>query len=122
MALILVVDDEEVMRALVQEVLESAGHSVVASESARKALRLCNQQCFDLVITDIVMPEMDGLQLVQELQKVYVDLPILLVSGAMNPDFERVARQLGVVATLGKPWTAVELTSTVEKIFKNQRS
>ena len=115
MSLILVVDDEEFIRTLIKEVLDRQGHTVITASSGREAFELCHERSFDLLITDLAMPDMDGLELIRSLRKVHKDLPILAISGAFNGRFLKVATTLGAVGTLDKPFTLVELLAVVDK-------
>ena len=67
MALILVVDDEDYLRTLSEQILKPRGHDVVQARSGKEAVILCQQLRIDLVITDLAMPDMDGLELIRSL-------------------------------------------------------
>jgi CheY-like chemotaxis protein len=114
MSLILVVDDEEFIRTLIKEVLDRQGHTVITASSGREAFQLCHERSFDLLITDLAMPDMDGLELIRSLRKVHKDVPILAIS-AFNGRFLKVATTLGAVGTLDKPFTLIELLTVVNK-------
>ena len=75
---ILVVDDEESIRLLFQEELTDAGYGVVTAESGEEALRMVKQQKPDLITLDIRMAQMDGSEFLQELRKMYRDLPVIV--------------------------------------------
>ncbi len=77
MSFILVVEDEHNLRIALEKILKDAGYEVLQTESGKEALRLCQKTSFDLVITDLVMPDMDGLELIQSLRRSHLDLPIL---------------------------------------------
>ena len=81
MARILVVDDELMIRDLLAHVLMGAGHEVRTAENGLAAQKLCRILGFDLLITDIIMPEMDGMELIQEMQQHYPQMKILAISG-----------------------------------------
>jgi len=115
MALILVVDDEEYIRILAQEVLEPQGHIVVATDSAIEALKLCHQRSFDLMVTDVQMPAMTGLELMQALKEAQINVPILVISGIHNSHSLLAATSLGAKGTLTKPFTVAELLGAVNK-------
>ena len=78
---ILVVDDHPIMREVVCQILEDAGHFVREAAEGHEALRKLSCARFDLVVTDIVMPEMDGIELIGELQRRYPDIRIIAMSG-----------------------------------------
>ena len=79
---VLVIDDEDLIRRAVRTVLERAGYRVREARSGLDALRLWNEEESDLVITDIHMPGMDGLELIQRLLALKPHLPIIAVSGS----------------------------------------
>jgi CheY-like chemotaxis protein len=81
MSLILVVDDEEFIRTLIKEVLDPQGHTVITASSGKEAFQLCHERSFDLLITDLEMPDMDGIELISSLLAVQKELPILAISG-----------------------------------------
>ena len=78
---ILVVDDEPLLRGFVQQMLERAGHRVASAEDGRKASEQMQQQPFDLVVTDLLMPERDGIELIDELRRQYPSVRIVAMSG-----------------------------------------
>jgi CheY-like chemotaxis protein len=104
MASILVVEDSDDLRRAVGEILEQAGHEVVLAESGKKAVQLCQEKTFDLVITDLAMPDMDGLELIRSLRTSHPELPVLAMSGTFTGQFMKIATTLGAVGTLEKPF------------------
>jgi CheY-like chemotaxis protein len=103
MSTILVVDDDETFRRLLCQTLLRAGHEVLAADDGRGALRLYRQQPADLVITDLIMPEQEGLETILELRRLQPDLKIIAISGGgrMVPgDYLPIARHLGAARTL----------------------
>lgn len=120
MSLILIVEDERNLRIAIDTILKDAGHDVAQTESAKEAFRLCQAQPFDLVITDLAMPDMDGLELIRCLRQSHPDLPVLAISGAFDGRFLKVATLLGAVAALDKPFTQDELLAMVNKTRSTQ--
>src|SRR5438093_11960504 len=100
MSWILVVEDEDYIRTLVEAMLRKVGYDVVLAGSGKEAVELCQEKTFDLVITDLSMPDMDGLELIRSLRRSHGDLPILAISGAFSGRFLKVATALGAVGTL----------------------
>lgn len=116
---ILVVDDEDGIRNLLQELLESAGHHAVVAADGREALKvLAQDEVVDLVITDLVMPNQDGVETVQEIRRRYPRTKIIAMSGAFGGQFLRTAELLGASATLAKPISAAGLIEAVNKVFE----
>jgi CheY-like chemotaxis protein len=113
---ILLVDDDDAYREGVRRVLVSRGYDVVESRDGREALRRPDLAGVDLVITDIVMPEIEGLELITRLRGARPDVKILAVSGspyALPGNYLEVARKMGAAATLTKPFGVEELVDAV---------
>jgi DNA-binding NtrC family response regulator len=119
-ARILVVDDDDAMRAIVEHPLRRQGHDVVGATNGAHALRLLGESSFDLVITDLVMPEVEGLELVRALRNRVPRPRIIAMSGAGHGgpvDYLVVARTLGATATLAKPFTQQALLDLVAQVL-----
>ncbi|MEO6246626.1 MAG: response regulator [Opitutaceae bacterium] len=105
---ILVADDEEGIRNLLAKWLGSRGHTVACADSGQNALHLLNRQHFDLVITDIMMPDGDGFELIPAVRKTQPEARIVAISGGgqfiSSADCLALARGLGAHATLLKPF------------------
>lgn len=100
---ILLVDDQPELRRLFRRSLNRLGHEVVDACHAGVAIELARQSRFDLVISDMRMPDMNGLALLTKLQELDADLPVLLMSGGCEAETERQARELGAFGYLLKP-------------------
>ncbi|HWG79800.1 MAG TPA: response regulator [Stellaceae bacterium] len=111
----LVVEDDEAMRDLLRRTLERAGFGVATAATGRAALKLFGERQVDLAVTDLQMPEMDGLTLIRELMRVQPSARIIVVSGA-DRDHD-VARALGAKAVLRKPVALSELTHTAQSVL-----
>ncbi len=116
MALILVVEDAQYLQTLICDTLNIGGHEVVSCGSGKEASRLYKERAFDLIVTDLVMPDMDGLELIRCLRETPSQVPILAVSGA-SEDMLKIASALGAVATMKKPFSPDELLGAVENIL-----
>ena len=114
MATILVIDDEEIVRVLFRSTLEAAGCQVTEAANGRRGLELYRQEPTDLVITDIVMPEMNGLDLLLELTREFLDAKVIAISGAGEKQHVLdVAKLLGARQTFQKPFSMPDLLSAV---------
>ncbi len=116
MAHILVIDDETPVRSLFGQLLESAGYSVALASDGREGLRLMKQQKPDLIITDIMMPEMDGLELLMNIRKQHLDVPVIAISGGMKTqpaNFLPQAKKFGAQRVFIKP---VELSALLQAV------
>ena len=115
---ILLIDDDDLSRKAVQRMLERAGFEVFSTSSGREALARYDTDKADLVITDLIMPETDGLEIIQELRRTDPGSRILAISGGGRVDADEylsVARKFGAVGVLPKPFTAQELTQAVDR-------
>jgi CheY-like chemotaxis protein len=120
-ARILVVEDEALLRGLVVRSLESVGHQVVTASHGKEALELALAEPPDLLITDVILPGLDGEQLTARLRERQPRLRVLLMSG-YEP--ERVAGATGEdeqTLFLAKPFTIGQLTAGVERLLGTPR-
>jgi CheY-like chemotaxis protein len=118
MAQILIIDDDRLMRRLIIRILQGAGHAVCEAEDGRCGVELFRRQQPALVITDIVMPEMEGIETIQLLRHASPTVPIIAISGGSEPIYLRAATELGATASLEKPFTAGELLSLVATLLQ----
>jgi putative two-component system response regulator len=120
---VLVIDDDDVVRMLVVEILESAGHEVIAAEGAERALGLLENSDFDLVVSDVVMPGLSGLELLEIVRQRRASLPIVLVTGAGTYDTLSQALTRGAAGLVTKPFTHADLRQAVaEALDRADRS
>jgi len=114
MSRILVVDDEHLVRNLTVQVLERAGYDVVSASDAQTALDMLDDATVDLVVSDVVMPGLSGVELLNELRDRRPDLPVLLMTGG-SPQPERTSRalELGASGIVYKPFSHADLTDAV---------
>jgi len=120
---ILFVDDEGVLLFVGTMNLEQNGYKVTGVSNGESALQELQQNpaAFDVLITDLSMPGMSGLQLAQEARKLRADLPIVLTSGYINPEDQVKADQLGIRSILTKPVNNRELLSCLATLFSAPR-
>ncbi len=109
-ATVLVVDDSISVRKALERILAPRGFTVLAAESAAKALTMIDEHNPDLVIADVVMPETDGFELAKQLKNDPARRrPVLLISGIVGPDVVTKAKAAGALGVVEKPFTADEL-------------
>jgi DNA-binding NtrC family response regulator len=110
---ILVIDDEEVIRSLIVEILETAGHDATGAESAERALELLETADFDLVVSDVIMPGLSGLELLEAVQSRRASLPVVLVTGAGTYETLSQALTRGAAGLVTKPFAHADLQTAV---------
>ena len=118
---ILIIDDEPMIRSILRKMFENEGFKAITASDGQKGLELFNKEQVDLIITDIVMPEKEGTELIIELRKGHPDVPIIAISGGgKNPanDYLNIAKLLGANEVLEKPFTKKELLNAVKKVLK----
>jgi two-component system, cell cycle sensor histidine kinase and response regulator CckA len=113
---ILVVDDEECIRDFFREVLVSEGYNVQLAENGREALQLMEGQDVDLVVTDLVMPEREGIETIRAIHEQHPKTKVIATSGAFGGWFLTIAAKLGADATLAKPVQPDQLLNAVRKV------
>ena len=106
-------DDDRVVRGLIAEILRRAGHDVVAVGEADEALPLAADSTIELVITDMTMPGMSGLDLVRALHSDRPALPVLIVTGSGTDDMVADALASGAAGVVAKPFSHAELRQAV---------
>ena len=120
---ILLIDDDEMSRQAVQRMLERAGHTVESTGDGREAIDRFAAGEVDLLITDLIMPEMDGLEIIQEVRRKDPGARILAISGGGRVQAEEylsVARKFGAVEVLPKPFASQDLKAAVDRALQGR--
>ena len=123
MVRILVIDDEPLTRNAVRRALESAGHEVVEAEDGKVALRMYAGNPTDLVISDIYMPHMDGIEFLMRLHGAFPEARIITMSGGGHLAKEKVlsaSNALGAVVTLEKPFGVDDILAAVDEALRHR--
>jgi CheY-like chemotaxis protein len=114
---VLVVDDSSGLREIISIGLRANGYEVAQASDGRRALRMQREKSYEVVVTDLFMPEMDGIETIQTLRQEFPDIAIVAISGVptkTGADFLEVAEKLGADRVLRKPFTIHELVEAVE--------
>ncbi len=121
MARVLVIDDEASIRLMLKETLEQDGHKIVEALNGEEALKMFGLDQFDLVITDLVMPRKNGIDLIMDIKHQAPNSRIIAISGGGGMsgrfDYLPIAELVGADAILSKPFMLQELKDTVSQIL-----
>jgi DNA-binding response OmpR family regulator len=120
-ARILIIDDEDQPRRMLQQVLIRAGYEVVEARDGNEGLQLFRTSPTDLIITDILMPEKEGLETIIDLRREFPAVKIIAISGGGrtgNLNFLEVAKRLGAQRTLQKPFELQEMIAAVRDLLQ----
>jgi len=113
---VLVVDDDARLREFMRVNLESEGYSVLEAEGGEQALVAIEDQAPDLVLLDIVMPGIDGWQMLQRMQERHGSIPVIMFSGKLDDDSADQAARVGARGFLGKPFDPQELLARAKQL------
>ena len=120
MARVLVVDDDGAIRGAIRRLLTIEGYEVVEAINGREAIEKYRQEPVDLVITDIWMPDKDGLEVIRELRQISPGLPMIAMSGGSSRgqlDFLHHAEAFGACQVLQKPFKIEDLVASVKQFI-----
>src|SRR5688572_22241888 len=123
MADILLVDDDEQLRPMLKLMLEAAGHEVQDARNGKEALKIIGVKEMDLVVTDLVMPEKEGLETIKEIRRTYPGIKIIAMSG-VDPNgtqsYLELARKLGAHHTLCKPFSELDMLESIQMVMSGE--
>ena len=116
---ILIVDDEEMIRAVLKEYVEFEGNEAYEAKDGMEAVRLCKENDYDLILMDIMMPQLDGFSAVKEIKKTK-DLPVIMLS-ARGEEYDKLfAFELGVDDYVTKPFSPKEVMARIQAVTKRK--
>ena len=120
MTRILAVDDSPSMRDMVRISLTGAGFEVTQANDGEEALKLAKEQLFDLILSDVNMPRMDGIELIRALraQTSYRHMPILMLTTDDSPDRKREGKEAGATGWMVKPFDPAQLIATMLRVLR----
>ena len=120
MATILVLDDDEMILETLSIILKNEGHDILTGTNGNEGLRLCGEHKIDLVITDIVMPDKEGLETIGDLRRGFPGIKITAISGGgrIGPkNYLQLAEKLGAHKTLEKPCKKKDILLAVQEVL-----
>ncbi|HEY1792243.1 MAG TPA: response regulator [Opitutaceae bacterium] len=118
---ILIVDDEPGIRELLCLMLQAAGHTVVTAENGIEAPKILASQSVDVVISDLLMPERDGLEFITEVRKKFPSVKIIAMSGGghiARDSYLRIAKNFGAHVLLEKPFSQSGVLGAIEAVLQ----
>jgi DNA-binding NtrC family response regulator len=121
MSRILIIDDDQSVRSVLCRALKRVGHEISEAADGRAGLIKISESSFDLVITDIVMPEMEGIELILQLRRDHPTLKVIAISGGGRmpaKNYLDIARAGGAAKVLTKPFEIEEFLAAVETVLK----
>lgn len=122
MGRILVIDDDEAIRKMFRRLLERNGYRVMTAQDGREGLQRFQQDSFDVVITDVLMPEMDGIEVIMQLLNEDPKVKIIAISGGgriPSHEYLHVAKELGAIKKLFKPVNNTVLLDAVRELCES---
>lgn len=120
MAKILLIDDDNDVRTMLRLTLAHFGHTVIEASNGRAGVNLFRQEGGDLLITDIVMPEKDGLEVVMEIKRVRPSVKIIAISGGGRnsaTEYLHIAKLMGASKVIAKPFSSETLMAAVDELL-----
>lgn len=118
MAKILVIDDEQSVRDLLDTLLRRKGYDVVVAESGQKGLDLYRRERPDVLVLDLKMPEMDGLTVLRQIRSLDPRKPVIVLTGAGTAEAEQQVRALGVMEYVEKEFSLHRLGDSLKRLLK----
>jgi DNA-binding NtrC family response regulator len=119
-ARILIIDDEVQIREMLSQMLTREGYQVVHARDGKEGMQACREQTIDLIITDIIMPEKDGIEMILELRHGFPALKVIAISGGgrLGPNgYLEMAKKLGAHRTFFKPFNRKEILDAVQELL-----
>ena len=117
-ARVLVVDDDDAVRELVAAMVASGGYDVAVASNGKEALGMLASGGFEVIITDLVMPEQEGIETIRLIRRDYPAVKVIAMSGAFGGDFLRIAGYLGAHGTIAKPLRIQTVLDTLQSVLR----
>jgi DNA-binding response OmpR family regulator len=118
---ILVVDDDETTLGFYKKLLQGAGHNVAVATDSSKAIFMLEHDDYDILIQDLVRPDMSGVELLEELSNRKKDIPTIIISGNLDKSLGTVIRKFNCVAYFKKPFDAKQVLAVLDNLTGRQK-
>lgn len=119
---ILIVDDQRAIRQILEEVFLAEGMEVMLAASGLEALQLLEKRDADLILLDMTMPSMSGLEFLQEMQRNGKSFPVIIMSGQGDTDVIQEAKKMGAINCILKPFDLAEIKTAVAEVLQERRT
>ncbi len=118
---ILVIDDEDIVRMSCQRILAPEGYEVKTTKSAVEGFKLLGEECFDVVLTDLKMPDIDGIEVLRRVKEEWPDIEIIMITGYQTINTAVQAIKLGAFDYIEKPFTPDSILSAIGKAVEQRK-
>lgn len=118
---ILVIDDEDIVRMSCQRILAPQGYEVKATKSAVEGFKMLAEECFDVVLTDLKMPDIDGIEVLRRVKEEWPDIEVIMITGYQTINTAVQAIKLGAFDYIEKPFTPDSIVSAIEKAIEMKK-
>lgn len=119
---ILIVDDSQELSDIISEIMEAQGYTVKTTTGSLDALKLFETSCYDVVVSDIHMPEMDGLELMEKIKVKKQDQLVVLITGYSVSEARKIALEKGADAFVAKPFHMKELIEVIAGLIRKKNN
>ena len=117
---ILIIDDDELVRSMMANFLKKNGYAVAQASNGNEGIEIAKKNIPDIVITDMLMPEKEGIETIVDLKKYNTDIKIIAISSGgktKNMSFLDIAKNVGAQATIEKPFKPQDLIETIKEVI-----
>lgn len=118
---VLVIDDEDIVRICCSRALSPAGYEVRMAQNGLDGLKMIEEERFDIVLTDLKMPDMDGIEVLRKIKKEWPEIGVIIITGYQTVDTEAKSIKLGAFDYIEKPFTPDALISAVDKALEHKK-
>ena len=119
---ILVIDDEDIVRISCQRILIPEGYEVVTTRSASEGFKMLGEGCFDVVLTDLKMPDIDGIEVLRRIKEEWPDIEVIMITGYQTITTAVQAIKLGAFDYIEKPFTPDSIITAIAKAVEQRRT
>lgn len=115
---VLVVEDDDLIRGIFVDIIKSKGYSVLEATNGREALQIIGEHPINIIVSDMKMPVMDGMQLLRAVKTSYPEIPVVVITGFDNEYTEKQVLAAGADAYVTKPFKVEDVSSTLQEVHQ----